>query len=129
MIDSLRERLTKSMNKDPWDADQELAPESEVEETTELQTDNSVILATTFADSSPTNDVNSADYCKSIVKNAIEHGGRYNGHQIPITWLRMIEAGLEYRRVEPEMMWEEVEADMGMPAKGPAYDDMFHSQL
>jgi len=128
MIDSLRQRLAKSMAKDPWNADQELASEPEVEELTELPTKKSVMLAATVSShAAPTNDVDSSDYYMGIVRNAIEHGGRYNGHQIPVPWLRMIEAGLEYRRIDPEMMWEGVEADLGGRAKIPAYNDMFPS--
>lgn len=126
MIDGLRQRLAKSMAKDPWDADQELDTQPEVEELTELPTERSAMLAATVPGHA-TNDVNSSDYYMSIVRNAIEHGGRYNGHQIPIPWLRMIEAGLEYRRIDPEMLWEGVDSELGRPAQVPAYDDMFPS--
>jgi hypothetical protein len=130
MIDGLRQKLAKTMAKDdPWDADKELVSESEFEELTELPTDKAVIMAATDAVLPPaSHDLNTSDYYKSIVKAAIDHGGRYNGHQIPIPWLRMVLAGLEYHKIETEQMWEGIEgtdfkAD-GRPERNPAYDDM-----
>ena len=130
MIDGLRQKLARTMTKDdPWDADQELAQESEFEELTELPTDKSVIMAATDAVPGPaSHDLNTADYYKSIVKAAIEHGGRYNGHQIPVPWLRMVQAGLEYHRIETEQMWEEFEPESkaeGPLESAPSYGDLF----
>lgn len=130
MIDGLRQKLAKTMAKDdPWDADQELGQESEFEELNELPTDKAVIIAATEAVLPPaSHDLDPADYYKSIVKAAIEHGGRYNGHQIPIPWLRMVQAGLEYRKIETEQMWEEFEPEFkaeGRLESEPSYDDLF----
>jgi hypothetical protein len=131
MIDGLRQKLAKTMAKeDPWDADQELVQESEFEELTELPTDRAVTMGATDAVLPPSgHDLNTADYYKSIVKAAIEHGGRYNGHKIPIPWLRMVQAGLEYHKIETEQMWEGMEgADSKADSRFervPAYDDMF----
>jgi hypothetical protein len=131
MIDGLRQKLAKTMAKDdPWDAEQELVQESGFEELTDLPTDKAVIAAATDAVLPPaSHDLNTADYYKSIVKTAIEHGGRYNGHQIPIPWLRMVQAGLEYHKIEAEQMWEGMEgtdfkAD-GRLEPTPDYDDVF----
>ena len=129
MIDGLRQKLAKTMTKDPWDPEQELVQESEAEEMAELPTDKAVIMAATDA-VQPTSykDFNTADYYKSIVQAAIEHGGRYNGLQIPIPWLRMVQAGLDYHKIETEEMWEGFEvADFKAEAseKAPEYNDVF----
>lgn len=133
MIDGIRRKFARSIDKDPWDAEQELEPEVEVEEgkTTTLATDTAVILAATqISPSSATNDVDSGEYYKNIVKTAIDNGGKYGGHHIPIPWLRMILAGLEWRRVDPEMMWYGFEAsgpNEGLP-EIPSYQDLFPSE-
>jgi hypothetical protein len=60
----------------------------------------------------------------------MKNGGRYAGHYIPIPWLRMIMAGLEWRHVDPETMWYGFEADLpdGEPLQEiPSYDDLFPS--
>lgn len=127
MIDGLRQRLVKSIAKDPWDADQEFVPETEIEELTELPTDTAVIIAATKVSAPSTNDVKAADYYKEFVKTAMQQGGRFNDHQIPIPWLRMILAGLEYKRIEPETMWEGVEPENhgGQLPETPSYTDLF----
>jgi hypothetical protein len=127
MIDGLRQKLARS-TKDQWDADQELDSEPEADEMKDILAQTTDLLGTRVSErTAQTNDVNSADYYIGIVRNAIEHGGRFNGHQIPVPWLRMIEAGLEYRRIDPEMMWEGVESELGQTKQVPAYDDMFPS--
>ncbi len=130
MIDGIRRKFGRSIEKDPWDADQELRPEQE--ESNELPTDTAVLVAATdtVGRFSPS-DVNSQDYYKSVVINAIKNGGKHGDHRIPVPWLRMILAGLEYKHIEPEMMWYCVEA--GSPAAEPlpeipSYDDLFPSE-
>ena len=129
MIDGIRRRL-KSVDRDPWDAEQELEPEAE--EASELPTDTAVLLAATqvTAGFAP-NDTNTADYYKNVVRTAIENGGKYGDHRISIPWLRMILAGLEWKRVEPEAMWYGVEASTpsgsSLP-EVPPFDDLFPSE-
>ena len=129
MIDGLKRRFAKSID-DPWDADQELEPE--VEEASELPTDTAVLLAATQA-TVPTrsNEIDTTEYYQGLVRTAIENGGKYNGHQIPIPWLRMILAGLESRHVDPEMMWYDADAaslgDAPLP-EIPSYEDLFPSE-
>ncbi len=130
MIDGIRRRLGKSAEKDPWDADQELKPE--LEENTELPTDTAVLVAATHAVGrfSPS-DVNARDHYKSLVITAIQNGGKYGSHRIPVPWLRMILAGLEYKHIEPEMMWYGVEAGASgseLLPEIPSYEDLFPSE-
>lgn len=131
MIDGIRRKFAKSIDKDPWDTENEFEPEAEVEATEAPghPTDAAVIMAATqFAPPSTTNDVDSGEYYKSIVRTAIENGGKYGEHQIPIPWLRMILAGLEWRHIDPEMMWYGVEAGaLGEPihSKMPGYGTVF----
>ncbi len=133
MIDGIRRKFAKSIDKDPWDTEQELQPEVEVEdaETSELPTDTAVILAAQIPPSSGTNDVDSGEYYKNIVKTAIHNGGKYGRHHIPIPWLRMILAGLEWRQIEPEMMWYGWDVagsgDEDLP-EIPSYRDLFPSE-
>ncbi len=127
MIDGIRRRLEKSAGKDPWDADQEFEPE-EVDAPSVLSTDTAVLFAAAQAET-VSNDLNPLDYYKNLVRTAIENGGRYAGHQISIPWLRMTLAGLELKRVDPEMLWEGVDGgapDDGLPAI-PSYNDLFPS--
>ncbi len=131
MIDGIKRRFVKSIDRDPWEVDQVLEPETDVEEAFELQTDTVAIPeVTTVAPPAPTNDVNSGEYYKSLVMTAIQNGGKYRDHQIPIPWLRMILAGLEWRRIDPETMWYGVDASgeggERLP-EIPAYDDLFPS--
>jgi hypothetical protein len=109
MIEGIRRRFEKSIIQDPWNADQE--PKPEVEGNTKLPADTAVPVAARHGDGqfSP-HDENAQDYYKNLVATAIQTGGWLEGHQIPIPWLRMILAGLEMKRIEPEMMWYEVEA-------------------
>lgn len=133
MIEGLRRRFAKSVDRDPWDANQELEPELETDEdeVPELSADAATIFASTLAASpAPTNDVDSVEYYKDLVRTAIENGGKYGDHQIPIPWLRMILAGLEWKRIDPEMMWYGVEAG-GQGGESlpeiPSYGDLFPS--
>jgi hypothetical protein len=134
MIDGIRRRFAESIDKDPWDTELELEPEVEAEETevSAIPTDTAVILAATrMSTPSASNDFDSGEYYKSIVKTAIQNGGKYGEHQIPVPWLRMILAGLEWRHVDPEMMWYGVEAgdsgSEGLP-EIPSYSDLFPSE-
>ena len=132
MIEGIRRKFAKSIDKDPWDIEQEFGPETEVEEieTPELPAASAFILTAPVAPS-PTNGVNSGEYCKNIVKTAILNGGKYGEHQIPIPWLRMILAGLERERIDSEMMWYGYEATSvggeGLP-EIPSYSDLFPSE-
>jgi len=128
MIDEIRRRFGRSADKDPWDANQELEPEEG--EASPLHIDTAVLLAGTQPET-VSNDLNTLDYYKNLVRTAIENGGRYADHQISIPWLRMILAGLEQKRIDPEMMWEGV--DGGTPNGGllpaiPSYNDLFPSE-
>ncbi len=133
MIGGIKRRFVKSIEEDPWEIDQELEPELETdsEEASELQTDATIVPAgTVVAPPAPANDVNSGEYYKSLVRTAIQNGGKYGDHQIPIPWLRMILAGLEWRRVDPDMMWYGIDGSgqAGEPLPEiPAYDDLFPS--
>ncbi len=133
MIGGIKRRFVKSIEKDPWEIDQELEPELETDskEASGLQTGAAVGPAgTVIAPPTSTNDVNSGEYYKSLVRTAIQNGGKYGDHQIPIPWLRMILAGLEWRRLDPDMMWYgmDVSGQAGEPLPEiPAYDDLFPS--
>jgi hypothetical protein len=129
MIDGIRRRFAKSPDQEAWNADQGLAPE--LEKNTQLPTDTAVLIAATHAtgEFSP-GDENKRDYYKVLVATAIQNGGWHGGHQIPVPWLRMILAGLELKRIEPEMMWYEVVADsstLDPASKIPSYDHLFPS--
>jgi hypothetical protein len=134
MIDGLRRKLTRSIDKDPWGTEQELEPEVDGQETVEPAeppTDAAVIAAATRVAPSSTNDVDSGEYYKNILKTAIDNGGKYAGHEIPIPWLRMILAGLEWKHIDPEMMWYGFDAiaprEPPIPEM-PAYDALFPSE-
>ena len=128
MIDGLRRRLAKSIDRDPWDANQELRPETEEPE---ISHDAALITpATGTNDVRGTNEIDTFEYYKSLVRAAIENGGKHNGHEIPVPWLRMVLAGLEYRRIDPEAMWygvEETGLSSGPPPELPPFEDLFPS--
>ncbi|MDE1852405.1 MAG: hypothetical protein KGI38_01525 [Thaumarchaeota archaeon] len=126
MIDGLRRRFSKSVE-DAWNADLDLQPE--VEATTELPTDTTVLLAAqSFAPESRSNDVDMKDYYKSLVQTAIQQGGKYRGRQMSVPWLRMILAGLESKPIPAEMMWQGEEpaepGESNLP-RTPSYEDVF----
>lgn len=128
MIGSIGRRFTRSIERDPWDLSQELEPE--VDEASELPTDAAIILATTsVTPGSYPHDNDPVDYYKNIVRTALDNGGKYGDHRIPIPWLRMILAGLESRPMDPELMWYEVDADSlaSISNEMLAYGDIFPS--
>ena len=117
------------MEEDSWDADQELKPQAE--EPSELRTDAAVLLAASrTAPGYFTGDRSPADYYKGIVNTAIENGGRYGGHWIPVPWLRLILAGLESRQVDPDLLWYEADSELLANPRAcvPAYEELFPSE-
>ena len=46
------------------------------------------------------------DYFMRIIKQAIAQGGQYGMHHIPLGWLRLIQAGLEGKRLNVEDFWD-----------------------
>jgi hypothetical protein len=129
MIDGIKQRLGNTAGWDPWDADEGL--NRETEENAELPGDTAVLEAATQASGQyAPDDPSTPDYYKSLVQTAIENGGRHGDHSISIPWLRMILAGLESKRIEPETMWYGVEAGeiRGEPTpEMPPYEDIFLS--
>ena len=129
MIDGIRRRLGKEAVGDLWGADEELKPE--MEESTLLPGDAAVFVPATQATGqyAPDNP-DTRDYYKSLVRTAIENGGRHGDHSIPIPWLRMILAGLESKKIEPETVWYGIEGGEArtesMP-EIPPYEDLFQS--
>jgi hypothetical protein len=124
MMGSIRRKFTKAESKDPWGTDSEL--ESEGAEV-EVAADSSVLLSTKAAPStSPSNDVDMKGFYKALITTAIQHGGKYQGMEISIPWLRMTLAGLEMRPIPPEMMWEGIH--VGIFADLPEYDKLFPSE-
>jgi hypothetical protein len=128
MIDGIRRKLKSIDYEDQWDANVDLQPE--VEETKEIPTENAVLLAASRLRGEFSPDANGTDYYTGLIRAAIEHGGRYGGHQISLPWLRMILAGLEWRNIEPETAWDGVDATMlSKPvAQDPRFNDLFPSE-
>jgi hypothetical protein len=132
MIDGIRRRFARSVETDPWNAEQELAPE--VEDASQVPTDTAVLLAGSQASSqaapgfSPS-EGDLTNYYRGIMRTAIENGGKYREHQIPVPWLRMILAGLESRHIGPDKMWYEVdfEEPVNPLPEIPSYEDLFPS--
>jgi hypothetical protein len=120
MIDGLK-RIVRSPagGGDPWDADRELEPEAEVD--FEIPGENTVLVsqAQAFHRYDPT-DSSAVEYQRNLVLAAIEQGGKFNDHQIPIPWLRTILAGLEGRDVEPDEVWKDPGTPEPLePPRGP----------
>ena len=125
MIGGIRRRL-RSIDQDPWDANQDFGPEAH----DESPSDADVLLSEgEETNRQGSNEVNAAEYYKALLTTAIEHGGKHGDHQMSIPWLKMILAGLEYRRIDPEMMWYGIDAgdSESSLAEIPAYDDLFPS--
>jgi hypothetical protein len=124
LIGGIRRRL-RSMERDPWDANQEFGPEAGDESPTDGE-----VAESREAYRSDSKLVNAADFYKILMTTAIENGGKLGDHQISVPWLRMILAGLEFKRIDTEAMWYGAEgaASGGEPlAKIPDYDDLFPS--
>ncbi|HEY6283671.1 MAG TPA: hypothetical protein VIW22_07080 [Nitrososphaerales archaeon] len=129
MMGEIRRKL-KSIDDDRlWDADMDLQPE--VEAATELPTSIQHTPSTSRVTGEFSPNTNMSDYHAGVVRAAIAQGGRYGDHQISIPWLRKILAGLEWRNVEPETLWEGVDGlGPSVPnAKIPVYDELFPSGL
>jgi len=129
MIDGIRRRLGKATAGEAWGTDEELEPE--IEEVAEPQGDIAVLVTAAQATGQyAPDDPSTPDYYESLVRTAIDNGGRHGDHSISIPWLRMILAGLELKRIEPEMMWygiESGEAGREPISEIPPYEDLFQS--
>ncbi|HEV2138383.1 MAG TPA: hypothetical protein VGR53_06045 [Nitrososphaerales archaeon] len=127
MMGEIRRKL-KSIDDDAlWDADMILQPE--VEATTDLPTDSQDMPSASRVTGEFRPNTGMSDYYAGVVRAAIAQGGRYGDHQISLPWLRKILAGLEWRNVEPETLWEGVDGlGPSVPnAKIPVYDELFPS--
>jgi hypothetical protein len=127
MIGGIRRRLTSIDDDRLWDADLDLQPEVEV--TTELPTDSADLLSASRVTGEFSPNTNISDYYAGVVRAAIAQGGRFGDHQISLSWLRKILAGLEWRNIEPETLWEGVDATSpSVPnTRIPVYDELFPS--
>jgi hypothetical protein len=129
MIDGIRRKLTSLDDESDWDANLDLQPEAEA--ITEISTGNSNLLSASRVTGKFSPDSNTSDYYAGVVRAAIAQGGRYGGHQISLPWLRLILAGLEWRNVEPELLWNG--QDSVLPTEPispnlPSYDHIFPSE-
>ena len=127
MMGEIRRKL-KSIDDDSlWDADMVLQPE--VEATTELPTDSQDMPSASRVTGEFSPNSSKSDYYAGVVRAAIAQEGRYGDHRISLSWLRKILAGLEWRNVEPETLWEGVDGlGSTVPnAKIPVYDELFPS--
>jgi hypothetical protein len=114
------------MEKDPWDANQDFGPEVETESPSD---GDGHLVDAPAAHQTGSNEISAADYYKTLLREAIEHGGRHGDHQMSVPWLRMILAGIEFKRIDPETIWygvEEYAAEASL-GEAPAYDDLFPS--
>lgn len=127
MIDGIRRKLTSIDDDGLWDANLDLQPE--VEERTELPTESADLPSASRVRGEFSPNANMSDYYTDVLRAAIAQGGRYGDHQISLPWLRKILAGLEWRNVEPETLWEGVDGlGPSVPnAKIPVYDELFPS--
>lgn len=126
MIDRLRRRLRSADDERLWKADLPLKPDVE----DRLQSESATLSDETgVASYTP---VTNGDYYTNLVRAAIAHGGAHGDHRISVPWLRMILAGLEWRRIEPETMWDGFEATGRDNRRGTnsvlPYDDLFPSE-
>ena len=126
MIDGIRRRLTSIDDDSLWDANLDLQPEVE---STEFPTDSSDLLGASRVVGEFSPNANKSDYYTGLVRAALAQGGRYGDLQISIPWLRNILAGLEWRNIEPEKLWEGVETSgLNAPStQTPIYDKLFPS--
>ncbi len=127
MMGEIRRKLTSFDDESLWDANLDLQPE--VEERAELSIDSAELLSASRATGEFSPNSKTSDYYAGVVRAAIAQGGRYGDHHISLPWLRKILAGLEWRNVEPETLWEGVDGlGPSVPnAKIPVYDELFPS--
>lgn len=127
MIDGIRRKLTSIDDEGLWDANLDLQPEAE--ERTEPSADSADLLSSSRVTGEFSPNTNMSDYYAGVVRAAIAQGGRFGDHQISVPWLRKILAGLEFRTVEPETLWEGVDGlGPSVPnARIPVYDKLFPS--
>lgn len=125
MIGAIRRRLTRSVEEDVWDTDRVLNPNAGESSALHAGAPGVHPAAQAALGCFP-GDQSLTDYYTDIVRTAIENGGRYQDHLIPVPWLRMILAGLESRRVDPDLLWYEADGEGHHPHPDlPSYDDLF----
>jgi hypothetical protein len=129
VIDGIRRKLGKAAASDPWGADEELEPEIAEDAAPPGGIAGFVTVSGATGKYVP-DDPSAPDYYKSLVRTALENGGRHGLQSISIPWLRMILAGLESKQIDPEMMWYGMEAGETrrepMP-EIPPYEDLFQA--
>jgi len=127
MMGELRRKLKSIDDESLWDANLDLQPE--VEATAELPTNSADLQSASQETGEFSPNSYTSDYYAGVVRAAIAQGGRYGDHQISLPWLRKILAGLEWRNIEPETLWEGVDGlGPSVPnAKIPVYDALFPS--
>ena len=125
MIGAIRRRFARSTEEDVWDTDQALNPKTG--ESSALHAGAPGIHpGVQAAPGYFPGDQSLTDYYTDIVRTAIENGGRYRNHLIPVPWLRMILTGLESGRVDPDLLWYEADGEGHHSHPGiPSYDDLF----
>ena len=113
-----------------WDLDQGLEPEEE------FQVPESVgVLKSMDPSANHYDPSGEQDYYEGIVKASISHGGKYGVHEIPVSWLRVILAGLEGKDVGIDPMLVDPRTDgpaldsiMAQGAAGPSYTSVFPAE-
>jgi hypothetical protein len=117
MMESIKRAVLSPIgDKDLWDAESQLEPEAEAD--FEFDGEDTTLVTPTVTSVYTHNSTSGVEYQASLVRAAIEQGGRFHDHQIPLPWLRRILAGLEGREVGPEEVWRE--DDPTAPAPPPA---------
>ena len=128
MIYGIRRRLRKTSTSDSRDPDQELEPETAENAILPVDGEANSVLAYASGLYVPGR-TSTPDYYRTLVRTAIENGGRHGDHSISVPWLRMILAGLESKRIEPKMIWYGMETG-GIEGDStgdiPSYEDIFH---
>ena len=126
MIEGIRRRLG---NASAADSDERLKPGSD-ENAAPSRAAKVLEPAATVSGKYVPDGPSTPDYYKSLVRTAIDNGGTHGYHSISIPWLRMILAGLEFKQIEPEMMWYGIEAGeirREPTPEVPSYADLFQS--
>lgn len=130
MIGRIKRAITKSVEDDPhWDLDSAFGGDEHHDteswndtELPDIDKGDGVFAPDTLTE---------VERQANLIRVAMQHGGKFGTHEIPLPWLRMTLAGLEGRAIDVDEMWEGIASpypgDLASDSEPRSYRILFPS--